>query len=179
MTFAPILTPCLRLRNLEPRDAPVFTAYRNDPEVARFQSWTPPYAETQALELIEEMQARDLTDEGWTQIAVASLESGTLLGDIGFRRFEPRHAEIGFTLARAHQGKGIMREALEALLGHAFSRLEVHRVIAGTDVRNTASQGLLKRLGFRLEGVSVESWLEDGQWFDEHQYALLAREWKA
>jgi RimJ/RimL family protein N-acetyltransferase len=175
----PILTDRLRLRTLEPRDAPFLAAYRSDPEVARFQSWTPPFSETHALELIAQMHTRDLADEGWTQIAVASLEGDALLGDIGFRRFEPRHAEIGFTLAREHQGKGIMREALEGVLRHAFTTLGVHRVIANTDVRNTASQGLLRRLGFRLEGVNVESWLEDGLWFDEHQYALLRREWKA
>jgi RimJ/RimL family protein N-acetyltransferase len=173
----PILTPRLRLRTLEPRDADTLTAYRNDPEVARFQSWSPPYPREAALELIAQMRTRSLTDEGWTQVAVADLESDVLLGDIGWRRFEPRHAEIGFTLATAHQGKGVMREALEALLSQGFSALGVHRVIAGTDARNTASQALLTRLGFRLEGVSVESWLEAGRWFDEHQYALLEREW--
>ncbi|NJK45530.1 MAG: GNAT family N-acetyltransferase [Pleurocapsa sp. SU_196_0] len=175
----PITTTRLRLRHLEPRDAATLVAYRSDPSVARFQSWTPPYPQSQALELIAEMQARDLTDEGWTQVAVVDLETDALLGDIGVRRFEPRHAEIGFTLARQHQGRGIMREALEALLEYIFTELGVHRVIANTDVRNHASQTLLTRLGFRLEAVNTESWLEDGQWFDEHGYALLEREWKA
>jgi RimJ/RimL family protein N-acetyltransferase len=174
-----ITTARIRLRHLEPRDAGSLAAYRSDPSVARFQSWTPPYTEFQALELIVEMQSRDLTEDGWTQVAIADLETDALLGDIGFRRFEPRHAEIGFTLARQQQGRGIMREALEALLNHAFTQLDVHRVIANTDARNLASQTLLTRLGFRLETVSVESWLEDGQWFDEHGYALLRHEWKA
>jgi RimJ/RimL family protein N-acetyltransferase len=172
-------TARLRLRSLEPRDVPALSAYRSDLEVARFQSWTPPYTHAQALELIAEMQARDLNTPGWTQIAIADLETDALIGDIGWRRFEPLHAEIGFTLSSARHGQGFMREALEALLTHGFSSLGLHRVVAGTDVRNTASQSLLRRLGFRLEGVSRESWLEDGMWFDECQYALLERDWNS
>jgi RimJ/RimL family protein N-acetyltransferase len=178
MPFQPLITPHLRLRPLEPRDAPTLSAYRSDAEVARFQGWSTPFSAEQAHRLIEEMQARDLNTEGWTQLGIADLETNLLLGDIGFRRFQ-RQAELGFTLAAAHQGKGIMREALETLLNFAFSSLKLHRVIANTDARNTASQGLLTRLGFRLEGVLKESWSEDGAWFDEHLYALLRREWKA
>ena len=179
MPFQPLVTPRLRLRLLESADAPALSAYRSDPEVARYQSWSTPFSAEQAQALIQEMQARDLGDEGWTQIAVADLATNTLLGDIGFRHFEPSHSELGFTLATQQQGKGIMREALETLLGFTFSSLSLHRVIANTDARNTASQGLLTRLGFRLEGVLVESWCEDGAWFDEHLYGLLRREWKA
>jgi RimJ/RimL family protein N-acetyltransferase len=179
MSFQPLLTTRLKLRLLEISDAAAVSMYRSDPAVARFQGWSAPFSTEQALRLIEEMQARDLGDEGWTQIGVADLETNLLLGDIGFKRFEPRHAELGFTLAAPHQGKGIMREALEMLLNFAFSRLDLHRVVANTDARNTASQGLLTRLGFRLEGVSVESWWEAEVWYDEHHYALLRREWKA
>jgi RimJ/RimL family protein N-acetyltransferase len=178
MSFQPLFTTRLRLRLLEPADAPALSAYRSDPNVARYQSWHAPFSTEQALELIQEMQARDLNDQGWTQIGVADLETNGLLGDIGFRRFE-HQAELGFTLATPHQGKGIMREALKGLLRFAFSTLSLHRVIANTDGRNTASQGLLTRLGFRLEGKLLESWHEDGAWFDEHLYALLRREWKA
>jgi RimJ/RimL family protein N-acetyltransferase len=178
MSFQPLITSRLQLRTLEPSDAAFLSAYRSDPEVARYQSWSVPFSTEQALRLIEEMQSRDLNAEGWTQIGVADLKMNMLLGDIGFRRFQ-QQAELGFTLATQHQGKGIMREALEELLNFTFSTLELHRVIANTDARNTPSQGLLTRLGFRLEGQFKESWHEDGTWVDEHLYALLKREWKA
>ena len=175
MSFEPLVTSRLRLRLLEPRDAAALSAYRSDPDVARFQSWTIPFSTAAALELIQSMRNRDISDLGWTQIAVASLETDALLGDIGFNLIDSSTAEIGFTLAAAHQGLGIMREAVEALLNRA-AQTGVRRVTATTDVRNTASQGLLTRLGFTLERILKDSWLEDGQSFDEHFYALALEE---
>ena len=117
------------------------------------------------------MRTRDITDLGWTQIALANLETDALIGDIGFNRVDSSSAEIGFTLAATHQGQGLMREALEKLFEHA-AQTGVRRVTATTDVRNLASQRLLTRLGFTLEQVLKDSWLEDGAYFDEYFYAL-------
>ena len=171
MTFQPILTPRLRLRSLEPRDAVALSAYRSDPSVARFQSWSAPYPESAALELIDSTQTRDITDIGWTQIGVATFATDALIGDIGFNRIDSVTAEIGFTLAATHQGQGLMREAVETLLNYAI-QTGVQRITATTDVRNAASQGLLTRLGFRLEQILRDSWLEDGEFFDEYLYAF-------
>ena len=171
MTFQPIPTSRLRLRSLEPRDAPALSAYRSNPDVARLQSWSAPYSIPATLELIQSTRTRDITDLGWTQIGVATLESDALIGDIGCNRVDAGTLELGFTLSKDCQGQGIMREAIEALLTHAFET-GVQRVTATTDVRNTASQGLLTRLGFTLERVLKDSWLEDGTYVDEHLYAL-------
>ena len=171
MSFEPFVTSRLRLRLLEPRDAAALSAYRSNPDVARLQSWSAPYSIPAALELIQSTRTRDLTDLGWTQIGVATLETDALIGDIGCNRVDAETLELGFTLSKDCQGQGIMREAIEALLTHAFET-GVQRVTATTDVRNTASQGLLTRLGFTLEQVLKNSWLEDGAYVDEYLYAL-------
>jgi len=171
VSFQPILTPRLRIRPLEARDAVILSSYRSDPDVARYQGWTVPYPTSAALELIQSARTRDLTDLGWMQIGVANLESDALIGDIGCNRVDAGTLELGFTLSKDCQGQGIMREAIEALLTHAFET-GVQRVTATTDVRNTASQGLLTRLGFTLERVLKDSWLEDGTYVDEHLYTL-------
>ena len=171
MSFEPFVTSRLRLRLLEPRDAARLSAYRSDPDVARYQSWTVPYPTSAALELIQTAQTRDLTDLGWTQIGVATLETDALIGDIGCNRVDAETLELGFTLSKDWQGQGIMREAIEALLTHAFET-RAQRLTATTDIRNTASQGLLTRLGFHLEQVLKNSWFEDGAYVDEYLYAL-------
>ena len=51
-----------------------------------------------------------------------------------------------------------------------------HRLVAQTDMRNAAAQRLLERLRFRREAVHLQSWQEDGRWFDEVAYARLAHE---
>ena len=68
---------------------------------------------------------------------------------------------------------------LHLLLGLAFTRLELHRVIAFTAQNNLRSQRLLDRHRFRLEARSLESYRVNGIWIDEFQYALLKREWRA
>ena len=86
-------------------------------------------------------------------------------------------AEIGFTLARRHQGQGYATEALSGLLDHAFRDLDLHRVKAICDVKNKPAVSLLERLGMRREGTFIESvWFKEA-WGSEHSYALLRREW--
>jgi RimJ/RimL family protein N-acetyltransferase len=54
----------------------------------------------------------------------------------------------------------------------------LHRVIAISDVENTASFRVLERLGFRREGHFVENLMFKGKWASEYHYAMLAREWE-
>jgi hypothetical protein len=55
--------------------------------------------------------------------------------------------------------------------------LDLHRVIAITDVENFASFRMLDRLGFRREGHFVENLIFKGQWSSEYYYAMFEREW--
>ncbi|MEY4994635.1 MAG: hypothetical protein RLZ65_484, partial [Actinomycetota bacterium] len=57
--FFPILTERLNLSPLGPNDLEGFVTYRQDPEVARYQSWEPTYSKAQALELIDSQQGQD------------------------------------------------------------------------------------------------------------------------
>ena len=90
---------------------------------------------------------------------------------------EPRIVEIGFTLAKEHQGYGYANEAVGALLGYLFKNLRKHKVIAFTDVRNEKSIRLLENVGMRREGHLLQNYMTKGQWIDEYQYALLRSEW--
>lgn len=175
--FPPLLTPRLRLRPLQDTDAPTLAAYRADPEVARYQGWGLGHTLEQAQDLIAEMASRVPSDPGWVQIGRADRMTDMLLGDLALRAYDPRHAEIGFTLARSAWGQGYAAEGLRALLDHAFGPLNLHRVTAATDPRNTAAAHLLARLGFRHEGHHVQSYFDGQHWLDEDQYALLRSEW--
>ena len=92
---------------------------------------------------------------------------------------EPRQAEVGFTLAPAHQGKGYGTEALRALLGYAFGTLELHRVVAVTDALNEPAAALLERVGMRREAHFLENVFFKGAWGSELLFAMLDREWAA
>jgi RimJ/RimL family protein N-acetyltransferase len=129
-------------------------------------------------QLIADMDRRPAPDAaGWQQFAVLARDGGGFLGDIGVNFDTPRNAqaEIGFAFAPASRGQGFAGESVAALMAALFARGR-HRLIAQTDMRNLAAQRLLERLGFRREAVHLKSWHEDGQWFDEVGYALLAEE---
>lgn len=64
----------------------------------------------------------------------------------------PHHLRLGFVLARSHQGRGLMREAVTGLLAHALAQPGVWRIDAVCDVENPASQRLLARAGLVVEG---------------------------
>ena len=116
----------------------------------------------------------------WFQMAIELAQTCPLIGDLGLHTLadRPGQAEIGFTLAREHQGKGYATEAVNRLLDYVFGVLGKHRVIAVTDARNAPAARLLERVGMRREGHFVENIWFKGEWADEYQYAMLEREWR-
>jgi RimJ/RimL family protein N-acetyltransferase len=177
----PFETPRLILRAFRPEDAAAFSAYRSEPEVARFQGWSAPYSLEQAQEFVTEMmQAVPGTPGQWYQIAMEEKASGQVIGDVAFHieANSPQQAILGITLSGAAQGKGYATEAMQRLLQFLFEDLELHRVSAYIDVDNPASYQLVERLGFRREGHFIENTWFKGAWGSEYFYALLAREWR-
>lgn len=169
----------LVLRRLVDEDLVPFLAYLNDPLVARYQTWES-YTEEQAREVIEGQKSVEPGTPGqWFTFAVELKETGQLIGHVALsvKADEPRQAEIGFTFARAHQGRGLAREAAEAVLDYAFGELGLHRVVAVTDCENGRSVALLERLGLRREGHFVENIWFKGAWGSEYLYAVLQSEW--
>ena len=177
--FTRIESERLRIRRFKDSDLAPFMAYRNDPEVARYQSWDSS-DEQEARTFIREMESAQLGVPGeWFQFAIESKEMGDLIGDCALRvdEHEPYRAEIGFTLAREHQGKGFASEAVSVLLDYAFGTLGLHRVVAIADSRNAPSVALLERVGMRREGHFLEIVWFKGGWADEYLYAVLKDEW--
>ncbi len=169
----------LILRRFRDSDLAPFVAYRNDPEVARYQSWDS-FDEREARAFIREMASVQPGVPGeWFQFAVESKEARELVGDCALQidGQEPYRAELGFTLAREHQGKGFASEAVSCLLDYAFASLELHRIFAIADCRNKPSWTLLERVGLRQEGHFLENVWFKGEWSDEYLYAVLKDEW--
>jgi RimJ/RimL family protein N-acetyltransferase len=181
MTFTSINTERLRLRRFKPNDLPTLMAYRNDPQVARFQSWQLIDEEDLRAAIEHWAQGDPTTTGSGFQLAVELRESATHIGDCFLKRldYDERQAEIGYTLAREHQGFGFGTEMVLALLHYAFVELDLHRIIALTDCENLRSAALMERVGMRREGHFRQSFCNKGSWRDEYQYALLRSEWLA
>lgn len=183
-TDPPIAAPTIAcdrvtLRPLALTDAPAIAAYRADPKVACYQSWTT-YTLADAEALCRAQASIVFATPGtWCQLAIALRETGETIGDCGLHFAEDGSAqmEIGFTLARDHQGLGLATEAIAGILDCAFGPVALHRVTARIDARNAPAAALLHRLGFRCEGRFAQCALFKGAWCDEEAHAILAREW--
>jgi RimJ/RimL family protein N-acetyltransferase len=173
----PIPTQELVLRAFRDDDLDEFLAYRNDPEVARFQDWEGISREA-ALAFLRRNAQSSLGPPGqWQQIAIALNSSDRLIGDIGLFRRGDGSAELGFTLARRHQGLGLAREALAGLIAVLFARSGLERLEAVTDTRNVSAMALLARLGFVI--TSTAKAMFKGVECREHTFTLSRAAWRA
>jgi len=171
--FLPIHTVRLTLRALTAADAPTFAAYRNDPQVARYQDWTLPVTAADAEAFVASQAGVTGPVAGdWVQIGVEY--EGELAGDVAVGLDgSAALAMIGYTLRADRQHRGIGREAVTALVDALFDRLGVHRIAATLDPANTASARLLEDLGFRYEGCAKAAAAVRGAWLDDDRYAML------
>ena len=113
------------------------------------------------------------------QFVVVDAATQRAIGTCLLFRYEEAHgrAEIGYVLGRAFWGRGLMREALQALIDWAFGTLGLRRLEAEVDVRNAASAALLRRIGFTREGLLRQRWVNRGTPCDFEMFGLLASEW--
>ena len=171
--FDSIRTERLVVRRFQGRDVDAFSAYRSDPVVARYQGWDPPFTADEAISFVASLASVDPGAPGeWFQFAIQERATGELIGDCGLRvdGRSPDVAELGFTLARDRQGRGLATEAVAAVLAYAADRLGVRRIIAVKDARNRPSIALLERLGMRhVESRTVPF---KGERCEEREYRL-------
>ncbi|HEC07127.1 MAG TPA: GNAT family N-acetyltransferase [Thiolapillus brandeum] len=80
---------------------------------------------------------------------------------------------LGYSIARKHEGKGLMTEILEAGIRFAFQDLGLHRIMANHLPCNERSARLLQRLGFEREGYAKSYLKISGRWEDHVLTALV------
>ena len=146
----PMIHGAARIRRLRLDDLAAFQAYRSDPDLARYQGWTA-MSDAEAERFLAEMAGIELFGLGeWHQLAIAAVDTDALLGDIGLHVSADGSAgEIGFTLCKAAQGRGIATDAAKAALSLLFERTSVAAVTGVTDASNEPSIKLLRRIGMR------------------------------
>ena len=178
MIFPEINTLRLKLRPFCEDDLETFTKYRNDPLVAKYQSWET-YDIDKARELFKNscQLFNEPNTDSWYQCCIVNKENN-MVGDcaIHFLGYD-NTIEIGFTIATEHQNKGYATEAVGALIEYMFIQLDFHRITATLDVLNISCMKLLEKLKFRREGHYIDNTFFKGSWGSEYQYAILKSEY--
>ena len=169
----------LRLRPYLDSDTSALFALYGDPEVTRYWShpaWTDPAQAYLYLSLRK--------DEPTTAVhawAIADKESNELIGALTFFSISGPHAraEVGYSLLKKMQGKGLGTEALETALKYGFETLNLYRIEADVDLRNTGSIKLLEKLNFKREGFLRQRWRVNGEVCDSVLLGLLKEDYRS
>ncbi|MDP8980980.1 MAG: GNAT family N-acetyltransferase [Acidobacteriota bacterium] len=125
-----------------------------------------------SLAFIRDALAQFAKNEGFS---AGIFVDGELAGGIGTKTIDwtNRKVEIGYWLAPPYEGRGIMTDAVRALVEHAFEEWQLHRVYLHCATGNAKSCAVAERAGFRLDGVLRESQLLYGVYHDLNEYGLL------
>lgn len=174
-TFPVLETPRLRLRQLEPADAPALFGLFSDPAVTRYydlDTFTDP---AEADELLERFRRRYVAGIGIRWALEYKDAPGQAIGTCGYNLWlrDSRRGLLGYDLGAAHWLRGLMTEALEAVLHFGFGTLDLNRAEALVFDGNTASRRLLEKLGFACEGLLREYQFVGGEPVDMALYARL------
>ncbi len=177
-----LYTPRLELRSLTLEDAPEMQRLIEDPEIADF-TLTFPYPVPDGF--AEGRIRQDLEREGqpfaaWGMFLLEALEHpelerGAMVGRVGLG-WEMRHRRggLGYWVARAARGQGLMTEALLEVVRYGLGELGLHRLEASHFPRNPASGRVLEKAGFTREGLLRGSVWKEGKPEDVVQYAILS-----
>lgn len=135
-----------------------------------------PYTEADALEYIEAILSADQNET----FAYAITENDKVIGSVGAFRQGNIHrqtAELGYYLAHSHWGKGIMTEAVKQLCDIIFMQSDMLRIFAEPFDCNIGSQRVLKKAGFKFEGIMRQNAVKNGKVIDMRLYSLTRDDW--
>jgi len=168
-----IETKRLILRKFKVCDAKDLFEYGSDPAVLEYMVWP-------GFKSIEEARAgiynNYLSKPGI--YAIELKENAKCIGDIDLR-ITPEHEKVsvGYALNREYWGRGLMSEALKAVLELCFDKLEVNRVEAGHFAGNEASGRVMEKCGMVKEGIARQEFKVRGVFIDDVKYAVTRGEW--
>jgi RimJ/RimL family protein N-acetyltransferase len=114
-------------------------------------------------------------------LAIVPKEGPGIIGAIGLTVTAKAHrrAELGYWLGVPWWGRGLMTEAVKAMLAHGFETLGLERIEAHHFVGNAASGRVMAKAGMRHEGCHRRyAWKGDTA-HDVEMYAALKGEWPA
>ncbi len=172
--FPVITTERLVLRRITKDDVNELFEMRSDEEIMRYICKPKPKSPDDVLPLVDKIDGLIKSNEG---IAWAMTIKGApkLMGHISIHVIIKEHyrAEVGYMMQRAYYGRGLMDEALKAVLDYGFNELGLHSFEANVSPENTPSRKLLEKNNFKQEAHFKENFYWEGEFLDSIIYSLV------
>ncbi len=173
--YMPLLeTERLRLRRLCMRDAADIFDYSRDPQVAKYVLWDAQTSLSEARGYLRFMLRKYRLGEpaSW---GIELKATGRIVGTIGFMWIQRDNAaaEVGYSLARGLWNRGLMTEALRAVIDFGFRGLNLNRIEAQHESENPASGAVMRKCGMQREGTLRQRLMNKGRFVDVELYSIL------
>ncbi|WP_416481861.1 GNAT family N-acetyltransferase [Streptomyces sp. CL12] len=165
--------PRVGIRHFTLQDGPEFTARARESKDLHRPWLFPPDTE----DAYAEYAGRLIDDPTKAGFLVCERAGGDIAGFININNIVRggfRCGALGYGAFAHAAGRGLMREGLDLVIGHAFGPLGLHRLEINAQPENLASAALARGAGFRLEGFSPKMIYIDGDWRDHERWALTA-----
>lgn len=178
--FPTLRTQRLILREIAPEDDAAIFAIRGDYEVTRLNTGEAFHRVEQAAALIRSIR-NAYFEQSELRWGITLKGENVVIGMCGYNYWVRRDYRgcVGYDLARAYWGQGIMTEAMRAVIRFGFERMALNRIEADASAENAGSIRVMEKLGFQREGIEREQYYENGQFHDLILFALLKREYQA
>jgi len=172
--FPFLSTERLNLRRISDEDDKEIFFLRSDKEMLQFLDRDPAQSIDEAREWIR-MINKGIDDNQYIAWAIALKNDPLLIGTITFWnvKYEHYRAEIGYALHPLFQGRGLMNEAMTAVINYGFDSLKLHSIEANVNPSNAPSIRLLERSGFIREAYHRENYYYNGHFLDSAIYSLI------
>jgi RimJ/RimL family protein N-acetyltransferase len=161
----------VNLRIVENEDLPLVAEWFNNLEFNG--EYDPLDAQLSRVEV--EKKYSELGPE--TRWFIIEKKDGSKIGFIG-HFVVGKILEIGYSMMPDERRKGYCTEATRIMVDYLFLSKNTERIQAQTNVKNTPSQRVLEKTGFKKEGVVRKACFVRGEWSDFFQYSILRDEWK-
>lgn len=175
-----IETSRLILRKAQIEDAqPMFNNWASDPEVTKFLTW-PTHEKVETAYGVLQMWIGEYENLNFYQWMITLKEIDEPIGSISVirQRDDVGQAEIGYCIGRNWWRRGIMSEALAAVIDFLFAEVGMNRIEARHDTNNPHSGGVMKKCGMKYEGTNPASARNNQGICDTAQYAILRSDWE-
>jgi|SRR4030095_5239658 RimJ/RimL family protein N-acetyltransferase len=172
-----IETTRLRMRRLSMRDASDVFEYASVTEVAENVTWENHRNLSDSIHFLRVItqQYENGIPSPW---GIIYNETSKLIGTIGFHVWNKINsfAEVGYAISKDYWNKGLMTEALKAILGFGFNHMHLNRIEATCKLQNEASEKVMKKCGFKFEGIMVQKLFAKGEFHDLKLFAITKDE---
>ena len=173
--FPELKTERLLLRRLTADDAQDMFVLRSNEDVMRYLGREPAQSIKQVEEFINNINKSVDTNESILWGIALLTDPSKIIGTICLWNFRPENyrTEIGYMLHPDHWGKGIMKEAINAVVDYGFNNLKLHSIEALLSPENIASSSVLEKTGFIKEGHLKDNFYFKGKFSDTAIYSRL------